>query len=41
MKVKVENADKVLKESKKQITCYKNEIEGIKKMESYLKVEGY
>lgn len=26
---------------KKQLTCYKNEISGIKKMESYLTLENY
>ena len=26
---------------KKQLTCYKNEIAGIKKMESYLTLENY
>ena len=38
---KVSNQDRVMKEMKKQLTCYKNEIQGIKKMESYLTLENY
>lgn len=30
-----------MKEMKKQLTCYKNEIQGIKKMEQYLTLENY
>lgn len=30
-----------MKEMKKQIACYKQEIQGIKKMESYLTLENY
>ena len=37
----MENYDRVMKEMKKQIVCYKNEISGIKKMESYLTLENY
>lgn len=33
--------DRVGKELKKQIKCYKEEITGIKKMESYLTLENY
>ena len=30
-----------MKEMKKQMTCYKNEIEDFKKMESFLTLENY
>jgi hypothetical protein len=30
-----------MKEMKKQLTAYKNEIQGIKKMEQYLTLENY
>jgi hypothetical protein len=30
-----------MKEMKKQIACYKTEIQGIKKMETYLTLENY
>ena len=41
LKQQNENQERVLKEMKKQLTCYKNEIQGIKKMESYLTLENY
>eukprot|EP00350_Pseudokeronopsis_sp_OXSARD2_P013223 CAMPEP_0170542732 /NCGR_PEP_ID=MMETSP0211-20121228/2073_1 /TAXON_ID=311385 /ORGANISM="Pseudokeronopsis sp., Strain OXSARD2" /LENGTH=99 /DNA_ID=CAMNT_0010845899 /DNA_START=1350 /DNA_END=1649 /DNA_ORIENTATION=+ len=40
-KIKSDNYERVIKEMKKQLTCYKNEIQGIKKMESYLTLENY
>ena len=41
LKQQNENQERGLKEMKKQLTCYKNEIQGIKKMESYLTLENY
>lgn len=40
-KKKIENLERVMKEMKKQLVCYKDEIQGIKKMESYLTLENY
>ena len=34
-------SDKVLGEMKKQMTCYKEEIENMQKMEAHLTVENY
>lgn len=33
--------ERVVKETKKQLKCYKEELTGIKKMESYLTMESY
>ena len=41
MKQQHETNERVIKEMKKQLVCYKNELQGIKKMESYLTLENY
>lgn len=41
LKQKNDNYERVMKEMKKQIIAYKNEIQGIKKMEQYLTLENY
>ena len=41
LKQKSDNYERVMKEMKKQLACYKTEIQGIKKMESYLTLENY
>ena len=41
VKQRNESSDKVLSEMKKQLTCYKEEIENMKKMEAHLTVENY
>ena len=41
LKQKAEGYEKIMKEMKKQIASYKQEIQGIKKMESYLNLENY
>lgn len=41
LKTKAEGYEKILKEMKKQISSYKSEIQGIKKMEQYLTLENY
>ena len=38
---KVKNYERVIKEVKKQLACYKSEIESIKKTESYITMENY
>ena len=41
VKQRNESSDKVIAEMKKQLTCYKEEIENMKKMEAHLTVENY
>ena len=41
VKQRNESSDKVMQEMKKQLTCYKEEIENMKKMEAHLTVENY
>jgi len=41
VKQRNESSDKVMQEMKKQLTCYKDEIENMKKMEAHLTVENY
>ena len=41
VKQRNESADKVMAEMKKQLGCYKEEIENMKKMEAQLTVESY
>lgn len=41
VKQRNESSDKVISEMKKQLTCYKEEIENMKKMEAHLTVENY
>ena len=41
MKQKNDGYERVMKEMKKQMVAYKNEIQGIKKMEQYLTLENY
>lgn len=41
MKQRNESSDKVMDEMKKQLGCYKEEIENMKKMEEQLTVESY
>lgn len=41
MKQRNESSDKVISEMKKQLGCYKEEIENMKKMEAQLTVENY
>ena len=38
---KIKNYERVIKETKKQLTCYKTEIDNIKKTESYIALENY
>jgi len=38
---KLKGQERVVRESKKQLKCYKEEITGIKKMENYLTLENY
>lgn len=41
LKQKSENYERVMKEMKKQMNCYKTEISDFKKMESFLTLENY
>ena len=41
VKQKIKNYERVIKEIKKQLACYKSEIENIKKSESYITLENY
>ena len=41
MQVKVKNYERVIKEIKKQLSCYKQEIANIKKTESYITMDNY
>ena len=41
VKQRNESSDKVMQEMKKQLVCYKEEIENMKKMEAHLTVENY
>ena len=41
VKQRNESSDKVIQEMKKQLQCYKEEIENMKKMEAHLTVENY
>ena len=41
LKTKLKNQDRIMKEIKKQLGCYKQEITQIKKSESYMKMESY
>lgn len=41
VKQRNESSDKVISEMKKQLICYKDEIENMKKLESHLTVENY
>jgi hypothetical protein len=41
VKQRNESSDKVISEMKKQLVCYKEEIESMKKMEAHLTVENY
>lgn len=41
LKQKADGYEKIMKEMKKQIASQKQEIQGIKKMESYLNLENY
>ena len=41
MKQKISNYERIIKEIKKQLSCYKTEISQIKKSESYIKMENY
>lgn len=41
VKQRNESSDKVMSEMKKQLACYKEEIENMKKMEEHLTVESY
>ena len=41
VKQRNESSDKVMQEMKKQLACYKDEIESMKKMEEHLTVENY
>jgi len=38
---KIKNYERVIKEIKKQIACYKQEIDNIKKTESYITMDNY
>ena len=38
---KIKNYERVIKEIKKQLACYKQEITNIKKTESYITMENY
>ena len=40
-KDKIKKLERVIKEVKKQIGCYKEEITSIKKMENYITMENY
>jgi hypothetical protein len=40
-KEKIKRLERVIKEVKKQILCYKEEITSIKKMENYITMENY
>jgi len=39
--VKIKNYERVIKEIKKQLGCYKTEIANIKKTESYITMDNY
>ena len=39
--MKIKNYERVIKEVKKQLSCYKEEITNIKKMENYITMENY
>ena len=41
VKQKIKNYERVIKEIKKQLSCYKTEISTIKKTESYITMENY
>ena len=41
MKKQFENQDKVMKELRKQVACYKTEIAQMQKMEEYLNADNY
>lgn len=41
IQVKIKNYERVIKEIKKQLACYKTEMENIKKTESYITMENY
>jgi uncharacterized membrane-anchored protein YhcB (DUF1043 family) len=41
VKQRHEQSEKVMQEMKKQLSCYKEEIENMKKMEEQLTVESY
>lgn len=41
VKQRNESSDKVISEMKKQLICYKEEIENMKKLEAHLTVENY
>lgn len=41
VQTKIKNYERVIKEMKKQLACYKQEIANIKKTESYITMDNY
>lgn len=41
IQMKIKNYERVIKEVKKQLACYKSEMENIKKTEAYITMENY